>query len=94
MECKNGKLLHTLSGHEARITSIAISSDNSFIVTGSCDKTAKIWEGGILKKKLLPMNTIQRLSFDTLDAPNTVSTPINSAHQLFSKCKWLLVIKG
>ena len=34
---------HTLSGHQSYITSVAISSDNSFIVTGSKDHTAKVW---------------------------------------------------
>ncbi len=35
---------HTLTGHEGDITSVAISSDNSFIVTGSSDETAIIWD--------------------------------------------------
>ena len=36
-------LQDTLEDHQRGITSVAISPDNSFIVTGSGDKTAKIW---------------------------------------------------
>ena len=36
--------LHTLTGHTDFINSVAISSDNKTVVTGSDDGTAKIWD--------------------------------------------------
>ncbi len=42
-DTRTGRLLHTLSGHQAGINSVAISPDNSFIVTEFYDNTAKIW---------------------------------------------------
>jgi WD40 repeat protein len=44
-DIKTGKLMHTLDGHTSLINSIAISADDSFIVTGSCDGTVKVWSG-------------------------------------------------
>jgi len=48
---QTGQLLHILidpnlddSSHTDWLNSVAISSDNSFIVTGSLDQTAKIWQ--------------------------------------------------
>ena len=38
-----GKNPITLAGHTDRISSVEIATDNSFIVTGSWDGTAKIW---------------------------------------------------
>ncbi len=38
-----GKVLHTLLGHEATVVSLAFSTDNSKIVSGSADKTARVW---------------------------------------------------
>ncbi len=37
-------LMHTFEGHEGAIRSVAIGGDNSLIVTGSKDHTAKIWD--------------------------------------------------
>ena len=48
------KTIHTLADHTMDITSVAISTDTSFIVTGSNDGTAKIWS----IEKLLPKETI------------------------------------
>ena len=36
-------LIMTLEGHTADVSSVAISSDNSKIVSGSDDKTIKVW---------------------------------------------------
>jgi WD40 repeat protein len=33
-----------LRGHEGRITTLAISADNHWLVTSSDDKTARIWD--------------------------------------------------
>ncbi len=40
---------HTLTGHQGGIGSVAISPDNSFIVTGSWDNTAKVWTRAVPK---------------------------------------------
>ena len=36
--------LHTLEGHSKEISSVAISTDGVFVVTGSWDNTCKIWD--------------------------------------------------
>lgn len=38
-----GECLYTLTGHTAAITSVSFSPDNTKIITGSFDKTCKIW---------------------------------------------------
>lgn len=40
LECK---VIAALEEHRGRVNSIAISTDNSFLVSGSSDKTIKIW---------------------------------------------------
>jgi len=42
-DTQTGQLKHILTGHTHEINAVAISPDNSFIVTGSWDNTAKIW---------------------------------------------------
>ena len=37
------KKLRILTGHSDRVTSVAISSDKKLIVSGSWDKTIKVW---------------------------------------------------
>ena len=44
LDAQTGVVLHTLKGHNRAITSAAISSDNRFIVTGSKDMTARVWD--------------------------------------------------
>ncbi len=39
----NGQLVHTLAGHTAAVTAIAFSADNARLVTGSVDKTVRVW---------------------------------------------------
>jgi WD40 repeat protein len=39
----NGELIHALKGHNAGVTSLAVSSDGSLLATGSMDKTVKLW---------------------------------------------------
>ena len=39
-----GQLIYTLSGHKNAIFSVAISSDNGRVVTGSNDGDAKVWD--------------------------------------------------
>jgi WD40 repeat protein len=41
---KTKELAHTLNGHTGGILSVVISPDDTFIVTGSCDQTIKIWD--------------------------------------------------
>jgi WD40 repeat protein len=36
--------LHVLRGHDGRINAVAISPDNRWLVTGSLDKTARLWD--------------------------------------------------
>ena len=47
-----GSLMATLSGHTCRVTSIAFSLDGMLLVSGSDDKTIKLWDvqtGGVVK---------------------------------------------
>lgn len=39
----SGKILHTLLGHGDRITALAFSTDGTKLVSGSVDKTARVW---------------------------------------------------
>ncbi|GAB2510450.1 hypothetical protein GCM10027167_10600 [Nocardia heshunensis] len=39
-----GPLERILQGHDGRITSVAVSADGKHIVSGSSDKTVKVWE--------------------------------------------------
>ena len=39
----SGKVTQTLVGHEAPITALAFSADNNRLVSGSADKTARVW---------------------------------------------------
>src|SRR5918996_1684524 len=43
-QLNNVSLIHTLIGHNNSVCSVAISPDNKFIVTGSKDGTAKVWD--------------------------------------------------
>lgn len=40
----NGQVLKTLEGHKDRINAIAVSKNMRFLLSGSNDKTAKIWD--------------------------------------------------
>ena len=40
---KNGDLMETLADHENSINCMVLSSDESMIVTGSEDATARMW---------------------------------------------------
>jgi len=39
-----GLVLKTFRGHEAKITSIALSHENRYLVSGSADGTVRVWE--------------------------------------------------
>jgi WD40 repeat protein len=43
-EVESGKRLHTLLGHDAPIVALAFSADGARIVTGSADKSARVWD--------------------------------------------------
>lgn len=53
-----GKLLLTLEGHKAPISSAVFSPDESLIATSSYDSTAIIWDAktGVLKKRMIGHN--------------------------------------
>ena len=48
---ETGELINTLSGHSGSTYSVAISSDNKYIISGSFDNTIKIWD--MEKKELI-----------------------------------------
>jgi WD40 repeat protein len=43
-DIKNGKTIRELKGHEQPLTSVCLSSDGKKIMTGSFDKTVRIWD--------------------------------------------------
>lgn len=43
-EAATGKVIATLSGHDSEITAVAFSQDGNKLVSGSIDKTAKVWD--------------------------------------------------
>jgi WD40 repeat protein len=43
-DLNTGRLLNTLEGHSDDISSVATSSDNSKIVSGTYDNTIKVWD--------------------------------------------------
>ncbi len=43
-ERESGKQIQELKGHNSSVNSIAISSDNKFIVSGSYDTTIRVWD--------------------------------------------------
>ena len=72
MECEYE--LQTCTGHEAGINCMALSDDESLLVTGSEDKTARLWTTktkkceciGVLKVRLLTVAKKFRLTVDWL----------------------------
>ena len=44
MGFKKRNFLFHLEGHSDSVTSLAVSNDNKFIVSGSLDGTIKIWD--------------------------------------------------
>ncbi|KVI08063.1 Pre-mRNA-splicing factor 19 [Cynara cardunculus var. scolymus] len=41
----SGEILSTLSGHSKRVTSVKFVADGELVVTGSADKTVRVWQG-------------------------------------------------
>ena len=50
LPARSGQLLNTLEGHGGNVWSVAISKDGTFIVSGSSDRTVRVWnrETGVL----------------------------------------------
>jgi WD40 repeat protein len=57
-----GHQLQLFKGHEGRINSLAFSPDGKNILTGSWDKTARLWEIKKTHKKFRSENSYQNLS--------------------------------
>ena len=43
MNAESGKVLKKIEGHELAVMSVAISADGKWIVSGSGDKTFRVW---------------------------------------------------
>ena len=43
-DSNTGDIVRTLEGHKREVTSVAISPDGKYIVSGSNDRTVKIWK--------------------------------------------------
>ena len=43
-DAKSGKLLGEIKGHDDEVTCLGYAADGKRLVTGSKDKTAKVWE--------------------------------------------------
>jgi pre-mRNA-processing factor 19 len=41
----SGEILSTLSGHSKKVTSVRFAAEGELIVTGSADKTVRVWQG-------------------------------------------------
>ncbi|XAR48930.1 hypothetical protein NMG60_11031921 [Bertholletia excelsa] len=41
----SGEILSTLSGHSKKVTSVKFVADGNMVVTGSADKTVRLWQG-------------------------------------------------
>ncbi|KZP03820.1 WD40 repeat-like protein, partial [Athelia psychrophila] len=48
-------LLQVLLGHEGRVLSVAFSPDGTVIVSGSADKTVRVWNAVTGQEALLPL---------------------------------------
>ena len=51
-----GELIQTLSGHQGKVSALAVSPDNQLLMSGSEDQTIKIWQlrDGKLLRTLSP----------------------------------------
>ena len=52
---KLGLLSEKMNAHSERITSVAFSPDGTKIVSGSKDRTIKVWESGALEPSKSPL---------------------------------------
>ncbi|MFX9847222.1 hypothetical protein ABTP16_15260, partial [Acinetobacter baumannii] len=41
----SGQVLSTLSGHSKKVTSVKFVAEGEFVVSGSADKTVRVWQG-------------------------------------------------
>jgi WD40 repeat protein len=62
-DAESGAELHTLSGHNDLVNSVAVSTDGRKIVTGSYGKTVKIWN----MVMLVPTKRVYNLLLKTLN---------------------------
>ena len=59
-DSRNGKLLHTLQGHDSWTNSVTFAPDGNTLASGSSDKTVKLWDAhsGKLLRTLKSHNSI------------------------------------
>ncbi|MGO9271191.1 MAG: WD40 repeat domain-containing protein [Terriglobia bacterium] len=59
-----GRLIQTLQGHAARVNALAVTPDGRFLVSGSADKTVKVWSlpDGALLKTISHKNAVTALA--------------------------------
>jgi WD40 repeat protein len=57
-DSRTGNIAHTLSGHQGEITSAAFSPDGTLVVTGSTDRTARIWKLSTCSSAQAPCESI------------------------------------
>jgi WD40 repeat protein/serine/threonine protein kinase len=74
---QSGQCLRTLTGHTGRVTSVCLSADGRFALSGSHDKTLKLWE----------VETGQCLGTLT-DHTNILSSVCLSVDGRFALCGW------
>ena len=56
-DSETGEVLATLEGHRGGVNSVSLSPDNTQLVTGSGDNTARVWDlSAILKQSHITQN--------------------------------------
>lgn len=59
-DLRSGKCLQTLEGHGGKITGVAVTSDGRRALTGSWDRTAKLWDLGSNDKQVCCLHLVNK----------------------------------